>query len=206
MIKLYGFPLSGNTRRAHWALEELGLRYEYKKIDLVAGDQKRPEFLALNPNGRVPVIDDEGFLLWESVAIMEYLSEKYGDEELAPVDARQRALVYQWLSWQLCDFGPVIGKATVMKFRQVNFGTAFDAKAHADAIAAARPKIELLDKHLDGQHWVAADRFSMADIALGETAAMMEFGGYDLRPFANLRDWITRFSARPAFQKTRPPK
>lgn len=206
MIALYGFPASGNTRRVHWALEELGLRYEYRTVDLRQGEQKKPDFLKLNPNGRVPVIDDDGFVLYESVAILQYLSERYADEELAPVDVKLRAQVYQWLSWQLCDFGPVCGKAVVMTVRHKLFGAPFDEKAHAEAVAAARPKLELLDAHLAGKSWVAADRFSMADIAMGETAALLEFGGVDLAKFGFVRQWIARFSARPAFVKTRPPK
>src|SRR5581483_6252299 len=166
MLALYGSPWSANTRRVHWALEELGLRYEYRTIDLRKGEQKNPEFLKLNVNGRVPVIDDDGFLLWESSAILQYLSERYADEELAPVDAKLRAQVYQWLSWQLCDFGPVAGAPGRMKFLHQLTGRPFDESAHAEALVAARPKLALLDAHLGGKSWVAADRFSMADIAL----------------------------------------
>jgi glutathione S-transferase len=206
MIALYGYPFSGNTRRVHWALEELGLRYEFRTVDLRKGDHKQLEFLKLNPNGRVPVIDDDGFVLYESAAILMYLSERYADEELAPVDARLRAQVYQWLSWQLCDFGPIVGRGPVMKIRSKIFGAPVDEKAYAEALAGAKPKLELLDAHLAGKSWVAADRFSMADIAMGETAALLEIGGVDLAPYGFVRQWIARFSARPAFQKTRPPK
>jgi glutathione S-transferase len=205
MIALYGHPRSGNTRRAHWALEELGLRYEYRLIDLSKGEQKAPDFLKLNPNGRVPVIDDDGLILWESVAILEYLSEKYGDEELAPVDVKLRAQVYQWLSWQLCDFGPIAGRPVALKNR-ATFGAPFDEKMHAESLQMAKPKLALLDEHLAGKSWIAADRFSMADIATGTTAALLEWAGVDLAPYKNVREWIARFSARPAFQKTLPPK
>jgi glutathione S-transferase len=205
MLALYGYPRSGNTRRVHWALEELGLRYEYRLVDLSKAEQKRPEFLQLNPNGRVPVIDDDGFILFESVAILQYLSERYADEELAPVDGKLRAQVYQWLSWQLCDFGPIAGRPAAMKVRAA-LGSPFDQKAYAEAIPMTRAKLALLDAQLAGKSWVAADRFSMADIALGETAALLEWGGVNLAPFANMREWIARFSSRPAFQKTRPPQ
>jgi glutathione S-transferase len=96
MLTLYGNPFSPNSRKVHWALEELGLPYEYKTLDLIrAREQKRESYLLLNPNGRVPTLVDDDFVLYESNAILWYVSDKFGAGRLVPEDLRERARVGQ---------------------------------------------------------------------------------------------------------------
>jgi hypothetical protein len=99
MLILHGDPVSGNTRKVRWALEELSVPYELRTVALAKGEHKRPEYLALNLNGKVPTIEDDGFVLWESDAILWYLAESPGRGALLPPGEKDRALVHQWMDW-----------------------------------------------------------------------------------------------------------
>src|SRR5215471_15716930 len=108
MVTLYGHPVSSNSRKVHWALEELGTPYTYQTVDLFKGEHKRDPFLGKNPNGRVPVVQDQGIVLYESNAILWYLADRYGLGKIVSESAEQRALVHQWVSWQASDLAPAI--------------------------------------------------------------------------------------------------
>src|SRR2546430_300796 len=98
-LKFYYSPMSSATR-IHWALEELGVPYEKVKLDLTAGDQKKPEYLALNPNGKVPLVVDDGTVIFESLAILLHLGERYGvEKDLFPSAWAPRAEVFKWMAW-----------------------------------------------------------------------------------------------------------
>lgn len=205
MVKLYGHPYSPNSRKVHFAIEECGVTYEYHTVDLTAGAQKQPDFLALNPNGRVPVIDDDGFLLWESNAILWYVADTYGQGKLVPADPKKRALIDQWMWWQYSDLGPACGRPWIMKF-YARFGRPLDADQHAKLCEDARTPLALLDASLAGRRWLLGDTFSIADISLSEHAGLCGEAGISLEPYANVRGWLGRVAERPAFQKTRPPR
>src|SRR4051812_2164924 len=116
MLTLYGHPYSHNARKVHWALEELGLPYEYETVDLMTGAHKKPDFVRLNPNGRVPVMRDGDFVLYESNAMLLYLAETAGPGRLIPTKPQQRAQVLQWLSWQASDLAGAMLQPFLMKF------------------------------------------------------------------------------------------
>lgn len=205
MITLYGNPYSKNARKVHFALEEIGATYEYKTVDLASGAQKAPEFMRLNPNGRVPVIDDNGFVLWESNAILWYVADQHGRGKLVPTDNQQRAHVDQWMWWQYSDLALACGRPWIMKFK-AKFGGAFDAAEHARLCEKAKAPLQLLDAHLATRKFAVADAFTIADIALSESAGLADEAGISLQPFPHVRAWLGRVSERPAFQKTRPPR
>ncbi len=204
MLTVYGHPLSPNARKVVWALEECGAKYDYKHVDIPKGDQKKPEFLKLNPNGRVPVLDDDGFVLWESNAILWYVADKFGADKIVPGDVKLRAQIDQWMWWQVADL-----VATARPWRMklsASRGQALDEKAHAAGVEAAKQPLGILDGHLAGKKHAVGDRFTIADISLAEFVGLCDGAGIDLAPYAHIRSWIAHLAARPAYQKTRPPQ
>src|SRR5689334_3652685 len=109
-MKLYNFPFSPNSRKVRAVAYELGIELDYVFVNLFRGESRTPEFLAKNPNGRVPVLEDGDLILWESTAIIAYLADKQGDTTIRPTTPRARAEVGRWLSWQLAHLGPAISK------------------------------------------------------------------------------------------------
>jgi glutathione S-transferase len=203
MIQLHAHPYSGNSRKVHWALEEMGADYTYQLVDLMSGAHKRPEFVALNPHGRVPVLEDDGFVLYESNAILLHVAACHGKGSYLGRNERERALIHQWLFVQAFDLQPYMQKAFVTKL-YASFGQEFDADAHARALRELPPGLGVLDQHLAGKTYVVGEEFTIADIAIGELIGIADFAGCDLAPYSNIRAWFARISERPAFKKTRP--
>jgi glutathione S-transferase len=207
MITLHANPYSPNSRKVHFALEEMGAPYVYKTVNLPKREQKQPEFLRLNPNGRVPVIvdgeGDNGLVLYESNAILWYLADKFGRGRLVPEDVAERALIDQWMWWQASDLGPATGRPWTMKF-YTRFGAPFDEDKHRHLVQAAASPLLLLDQHLHGRKYMVADRFTIADIALSEFFGLCAEAGIPLADVPHVNAWFARIAERPAFQKTRP--
>lgn len=166
MIKLLGKASSINVRKVLWTLTETGLAHE--REDWGSGFQSTatPAFLALNPNGLVPVLLDDGLVLWESNAICRYLAQRAGRHDLLPQDPRQRALVEQWMDWQATEFNNAWRYAFMAKVRQ--------SPAHQDPALIAQSEdawqrhIDILARQLDKtQAHVTGEAFTLADIVLG---------------------------------------
>jgi glutathione S-transferase len=164
-MQVLGRVTSINVRKVLWLADELGLGYEREDWGLPIRDPKAPEFLRLNPNAQVPVIIDDGFVLWESNAILRYLAEKQ-NSGLLPADLRQRALVEQWLGWQATDLNSQWGYAFNALARKT---PGFDDAARiADSIAKWGAKMLVLEVQLRATGgFVAGADFSLADIAIG---------------------------------------
>jgi glutathione S-transferase len=203
LIKLYAHPYSANSRKVHWALEELGLEYDYVLVDLVKGAHKQPEFSEMNPNCRVPVVEDAELRLYESNAILLYLAARDRDDKLSPRSETEAALVNQWLFVQSFDLQPFMHSAFVAKFF-ASLGKPFDAEGHARALAKLPPALKVLDAHLAGKSFVVGGHFTVADIALAESIGQAEFAACNLTDYPHLRAWFDALAARPAFVKTRP--
>jgi glutathione S-transferase len=165
MLRILGRVTSINARKVLWAADEMGLDYEHEAWGKPVRDPQVPEFLAMNPNGTVPVIIDDGFVMWESNAIMRYLAEQSGSD-LLPADARERGLVDQWLTWQATELNfawSYVGRA---KLR--NFPPNPDPARMAESISAWTKAMQILEGQLEkGRGYVANDRFSLADIVIG---------------------------------------
>ena len=163
MLKLYGSPPT-RVLRPLWLLNELGLKYETHPVDILQGETRTPEFLAMNPNGLVPVIIDDGFVLWESNAILRYLAEKTGSD-LLPADARERALVDQWLTWMVSDLNPSWAYIVPAKLR--NDPPNPDPDRLAEAATKWTRTMGILEGHLGkAGAYMANGRFSLADIVI----------------------------------------
>jgi glutathione S-transferase len=164
MLRVLGRVTSINVRKVLWALDELGLGYEREDWGMPIRDPKVPEFLALNPNGQVPVLVENGFVLWESNAILTYLAEREG--RLLPEQLELRALALQWLSWQAAELNPPWGYAVNALIRKT---PGYDDPAKvADSMAKWTAKMDILEAALAGANtgYIGAG-FSIADIALG---------------------------------------
>ena len=195
MIDLYT-SATPNGWKASVTLEELDLPYEVHAIDLMSGGQRAPEYLTINPNGRIPAIVDRGaddFAVFESGAIMIYLAEKTG--RLMPSDARGRSRVIQWLMFQMGGVGPMMGQANV-------FYRYFPEKIQPviDRYQGESARLfGVLDRHLADNAWLAGD-YSIADIANWCWVRTHKWSGVQIEPFENLQRWMAEIAARPAAQ------
>jgi glutathione S-transferase len=166
MLKVLGRKTSINVRKVLWTADELGLGYEREDWGMPLRDPKVPDFLALNPNGLVPVIVDDGFVLHESTAIMRYLCQRQGDTGLLPDDLRTRSLVEQWLSWHGTELMPAWGYAVRALIRRLPGHD--DPQKIADSVAATAAKVKLVADQLGRTRaFIVGDRLTLADIALG---------------------------------------
>jgi glutathione S-transferase len=166
MLRVLGRASSINVRKVLWACAEIGIPFEREEWGSGFRSTHEPEFLALNPNAMVPVIQDEDFILWESNSIIRYLATRYGDESLYPVEARARARADQWIDWQASDLNRSWSYAFMSLVRH--------SPEHQDSYALAAScrdwskHMEILDKQLDMTGaYVGGDRFSLADIPIG---------------------------------------
>ena len=196
MIDLYT-AATPNGWKASITLEELDLPYELHAIDLSSGEQKKPWFTAINPNGRIPAIvdrDNGDFAVFESGAIMLYLAEKTG--RLLPKDEKERSRVVQWLMFQMGGVGPMMGQANVFtRYFPEHLPAAIERYRRE-----GRRLFEVLDSHLADREWLAGD-YSIADIANWSWVHTYEWPGIDIGGLDDLKRWMDQIAARPAVQK-----
>lgn len=191
-MKLYDVTLSGHAHRARLFLGLLGLAYELVPVDLAAGEQKGADFLAINPFGQVPVLDDDGVIIPDSNAILVYLATKHRRADWLPEDAAGAARVQRWLSVAAGQiaFGPCAARLVTL------FGAPFN---HAEVIARTHAILKLVEQSLTGQSWLAADHATIADVALYSYVARAPEGDVDLSPYPRIRAWLARVEALPGF-------
>lgn len=200
MLKVWGYTTSSNVMKVLWMLEELALPYERIDIGGPAGGNKEPAYLALNPNGLVPTVEDDGLVLWESNSILRYLAAKHSPGGLTPAKPGDRALVERWMDWQLASLNPPMSTIFLGMIRTP------PEKRDTAAIETARQRAamlwDILDRHLAGKHFVGGADFSIADIALG-IYVWRWFNMPIERPAQqpNLRAWQDRLLQRPGYQK-----
>ncbi|MEC5159639.1 MULTISPECIES: glutathione S-transferase family protein [unclassified Janthinobacterium] len=191
-IRLYGFRLSGHAHRVQLFLSLLDLPVEMIYVDLRGGEQKQPAFLAKNPFGQVPVIEDGDVTLADSNAILVYLASKYGEPHWLPRDAEGAAAVQRFLSVAAGEIarGPALARAAAL------FGVPCD-RAAAQALAVR--VLGIFDSHLAGRAFLVGTQPSIADIACYSYIAHAPEGGIPLEPYANLRNWLSSVEALPGF-------
>ncbi|MBN9686407.1 MULTISPECIES: glutathione S-transferase family protein [unclassified Corallococcus] len=205
-MKLYFHPLSGNSRRVLLVAAHLDIPLERIVVDLTTGKQRESSYLGINPNGRVPVLDDGGFVLWESRAIMVYLAEKTPGQTLLPTDAQGRADVNRWLFWCSAHMAPA---NTVLV--QENFVKQRTGRGPPDPAEVARGEAlvaqyaPVLDSHLAGRTWVVQERLTLADLSLAASFALAGPARLPIEGYANLRAWLGRVQELEAWQRTAPP-
>ena len=192
-MKLYDFAPSPNCRKVRAVAYELGLALEYAHIDLFKGETRLPAFLARNPNGRLPVLEDGELLLWESNAITGYLA---AGSSLLPTDPRGRAEVDRWVHWQLAHLAPA---SRMVAFERIVKKLTGRGEPDEAAIAAGTEEFgklsEVLDRSLAKKEYVAG-RLSIADFALASHYSIAESAGLDVTPFEHVHAWLGRMLAR----------
>ncbi|KUY91264.1 glutathione S-transferase [Burkholderia territorii] len=191
-IRVYSFPLSGHAHRVRLFLSLLGLPFDTVDVDLAAGAQREPAFLALNPLGQVPVIDDDGTVLADSNAILVYLAKRYGDAHWLPDDAAGAATVQRWLSYAA---GPIASGPAAARLV-----TVFSAPLDHDAAKRTAAKIlAAIDQELAGKAFAAGEQPTIADVAAYTYIAHAPEGGVSLEPYPHVRAWLARVEALPGF-------
>lgn len=193
-LRVLGRVTSINVRKVLWAADEIGLVYEREDWGLPLRDLKVPEFTALNPNAMVPVIVDDGFVLWESNAIIRYLAMRHG--ALMPAELQGQALVDQWLGWQAAELNPAWTYAVNALLRR-NPAYSDDARI-AESVARWGERLAVLDGHLTGTPFVAGDAFSIADIALALSLHRWFSTPLQHRLLPAVRTYYDRMRTRPA--------
>ncbi|UUD65035.1 glutathione S-transferase [Pseudomonas seleniipraecipitans] len=191
-MKIHHFPLSGHAHRAVLFASLLGLKPELIEVNLAAGEHKQPEFLALNPFGQVPVLEDDGVVIADANAILVYLAKKTGRTDWLPEDPAGAAAVQRWLSVAAGElaYGPCAARLITV------FG--YDLNAE-EVIARAHVLLARLERHLSGRQWLAADHPTIADVALYSYLARAPEGNVDLSSYAQVRAFLARIEALPGF-------
>jgi len=204
-MKLYMNPTSPNVRRVRLTAAVLGLQLEEKNLDLAKGEQKRPEFLAFNPNGAVPTLVDGDFVLTESRAIMQYLASRKPESGLLPHDERARADVTRWQFWDSSHFSPQLGMLTFQRVLKPMMGMGEpDAGKVEEALTNFRRLAAVLNKRLDGKRYVVGDSMTLADLTLASSLMYAKQAEVPLAEFPNIQGWFSRISSMDAWTKTNP--
>lgn len=190
-IKLYGFPLSGHSHRAQLFLSLLGLPVEYVAVDLAGKQQKSPDFIALNPFGQVPVIDDDGTVVADSNAILVYLAMAYGDDTWLPRFASTAAAVQRWLSVAAGSLASGPGAA--------RFARVFTKQDNPEAVARAHDLLQVMDGILARRDFLAGRHATIADVAMYSYTAHAPEGGVSLGDYPYVRTWLSRIEGLPGF-------
>jgi glutathione S-transferase len=195
MIELYGSPMS-SSGRTRWMLEEVGIPYDYKRIDTRSGQTKSEEYLRIYPGGKVPALRDGDLVLGESMAINFYHAEKY-KPEFVPSDLVERAQAYQWSFWALTNVQPDL--LTVM-FDGMKPPPQRQAEVVEAAKARLQPLLAFLEQSLVGRQYLLGNRFTIADVNAASVVNLARHTGL-LANLPNALGWMERLAARPAYQR-----
>jgi glutathione S-transferase len=199
-IKIYGVARS-RAARVLWMAKELGLDYEHVKVDFATGEARRPEHLALNPNGHVPVIDDDGFILWESMAINLYLAKKYGAGALYPSGLQDEARAWQWSLWGMTEVErPLL---TVLFNRAILPENQRDSAAADAAEKSLAQPLGVLEGVLGRTSHMLGERFTVADLNVASILAWARPAQIDMARFPQVAEWLKNCAERPAARATR---
>ena len=196
--KLYG--ISGSRAiRSLWAIEEVGVEYEHVSVNFM-DESKTPEYLAVNPNGRIPALQDGDVTLFESMAINLYLAKTYGGD-LYPGNPADEALVWQWSVWVMTEIEPPQMDIVVQKFFTP------EEKRNAAVLAAAektlaRP-LKVLDDTLAKRDWLVGDAFSIADLNVSGVMMLLSMVKFDSSAYANVTRWAEACYARPSLERAK---
>ena len=192
--RLYDYLPSGNGYKVRLVLRQLGLPYELVELDIKRGETRTPEFLAKNPNGRIPLLEIPGHgYLAESHAIIGYLAE---GSALVPADRLERARMWQWLCFEQYSLEPNIGTARFwiasLKKTEAELGEKLVEKRRSGHAA-----LDVLERGLEGREFLVGNRYSLADIALYAYTHVAPEGGFSLEPYPAIRAWCARVAAQP---------
>ena len=191
-MKLYDLDISGNCYRVRMFLSLLNVKHELQNVNLMKGEHREPPFLKLNPRSQVPVLDDDGTIIWDSMAILVYLARKYGSERWLPIDAAPMAEVMQWLGVMENETLYGLGKARIIcKFK-------FPGNLE-EAQTLGRKGLGVLEQRLAAHDWLALDHLTIADVGCFPYVALAPEGEIALDPYPGVQRWIDRIKQQPGF-------
>ncbi len=196
MLHLWGRMSSINVRKVVWAAQELGLEFQRTEAGGQYGVVKTPEFMAQNPNSLVPLMQDDGFTLWESNVIVRYLCAKHAEGSLYPASFHGRFDAERWMDWQQTTLNPAGRDAFVQLVRKP--GGQVDAMKVEQSIAATEPLLDLLDAHLADRAFMLGGQFTMADIPVACEVHRWSGLPRERKPRPHLDAWYQQMLARPA--------
>jgi glutathione S-transferase len=205
-MKLYTVVGSPNCRKVEALIGHLGLAVEREYLDFFSGDLRKPDYLALNPNGMVPTLADGGLVLWESNAILQYLADKAGADALFPRDPARRAEVVRWQNWELAHFNRAFG---ILSFETVakpgfNLGPTNVPLAEEMKKSLAR-FAPVLDARMKGREYVAGDGLTIADYSMIHLEGSKGAVPFDWSPYPHLNDYFARMRKNEHWARTAPP-
>ena len=205
-MKLHVFPPSPNARKVLIALNHLGLPAEICIVDLFAGAQMKPEFLKLNPNHLMPVLEDGDFVLWESNAILQYLGSKRPESGLWPSDPRAQADVSRWQSWQLAHWGPACG---AMIFEHLVKRLTGGGDPNQAEVKKGEEGVKhfgaVLDQRLAGKKYIIGERMTAADISCGVWLTYRREGKLPIEDFKHVQRWYEGLEQLDSWKNAAPP-
>jgi len=200
-MKLYSSGFSPNALRTRAVAFELGLEPEIIDVNIGQGENRTPDYLAINPNGKVPALVDGDVVLWESRAINGYLASKKPELGLYPADPAKRAEIDQWSYWQAIHLGPAMQKVGFERVLKKLFGRGgADEAAIVGDLKTVADLLPILDAALAGKEWVAGP-LTLADFALASTFMYRKPSRLGLDDHPNVAAWIARLEARPSWQR-----
>ncbi|WP_299182608.1 glutathione S-transferase family protein [uncultured Neptuniibacter sp.] len=197
MLTIYGSPQS-SAGRCFWCLEEAGVEYTAQSIDFRAGEHKAPDFLKVNPNGKVPALVDGDFTIWESLAINNYIAEAYKPELLGNT-VQERGLVSQWSIWSVADLQAPL----IQAFIQLVFvpEPKRDASIIESSFEKLPPLLSTLESSLADKTYLVTERFTLADLNVSFVVAICDAVRYDLSEYPNINAWRERIGEREETQR-----
>ena len=200
MLKIYGIPRS-RAFRTLWMAKELGIPYENVPIDMGKGETRTADYLKINPNGHIPAIDDDGTVLWESMAINLYLAKKYSPAALYPARLEDEARAWQWSFWGTTEVEPPLH--TALMNRAVYPEDRRDAAAADGAENRLAQPLRVLDGALARSAYLLGDNFTVADLNVASILSWARPARIDLGHVPKMADWFKRCAERPAARAAR---
>jgi glutathione S-transferase len=201
-IKLHVFPLSPRAFKVLFAANQLGIPYETAIVDFAKQDQKAPEFTALNPNQRMPVLEDGDFVLWESNAIVQYLASLKPESGLLPADLKARMTAVKWQFWESNHWDPACAIFMFERVVKPLFGRGGEDPEEIKKGEAAMARLApVLDGQLHSTRYVAGDALTVADISLGASLVSAAQARMPLEPYRGIQRWIAELRATAGWTK-----
>jgi glutathione S-transferase len=197
-MQLFTTPISPNGKRVRICASELGITLESVHVDFQKSENRSPDYLALNPMGKVPTLKDGTFVLWESAAILCYLAQK-GDGSLWPKTPQALSDMLRWMFFGSCHVDPYFTTLVVERFIKGRRNLPCDEKAVRDAEQWLARFVPVVERELSAHEFVAGG-FGLADIVLGCTLELSPMLKYDLDPYPAIRSWLGRLQARPSWR------
>jgi glutathione S-transferase len=197
MTKLYGSAMS-RAGRSLWALEEAGVKFEHVPLGF-SGETRKPEYLKINPNGHVPALDDDGTIIWESMAINLYVAERYGKAPLWPATVEGHGACYQWSLWAMTEVEKPL--LDIFNNRILLPAEKKDETVALAAIETLKTPMKVLDEHLHKSEYLLGKEFTIADLNVASVMSLAPYIQLDLSATPTAQKWLTKCLARPANQR-----